>query len=125
MRVDASVATRPASTYPAMMAVALPPIAGLLVVALFLGVERAQVSPWSRVEATVSEAAAGGSLARALALIRNGEDPNRPSLVPAGLLDSRAYMVDAIDAAILGRHAELIPVLKSHGAKVGDGGRSA
>jgi hypothetical protein len=108
-----------------LLAVAMPPIAGLLLVALFLAAEAAGVSPLSHVEATLSEAAASGSAARVLELIRAGQDPNQPSLIPAGVLDSRAYMVDAIDAAILGRRAEVIPLLREHGAVVADVARSA
>jgi hypothetical protein len=86
-----------------VIAVAMPPIAGLVLVAVFLAAEAAGVSPLSHVEATVSEAAASGS---------------------AGVLDSSAYTVDAIDAAILGRRPEVIPILQEHGAAVVDIGRS-
>ena len=107
-----------------VIAVAMPPIAGLVLVAVFLAAEATGMSPLSHVEATVSEASASGSVARALELIRAGQDPSQPSLIPAGVLDSSAYTVGAIDAAILGRRPEVIPILQEHGAAVVDIGRS-
>ena len=114
----------PAPSRASVMAVALPPIAGLVLVAVLLVAEGAGAGLLSHVEATVSEAAASGSAARALQLIRAGQDPDKASLIPAGTLGSRAYTVTAIDAAILGRRPEEIPILLAHGATVVDVGRS-
>mgnify|MGYP001481467360 CR=1 FL=1 len=59
-----------------------------------------------------------GAAAHALRLIAAGEDPNQPRPIGEGVLGSVSYQLDAIDAAILGRRPEMIPVLLQHGAAV-------
>jgi hypothetical protein len=120
---EGPVVSRP--TLIAVLSLVVPPITGFVLVAVFLVVEAAGFSPLSSTPVTVSEAAAMGSAARALDLILRGQDPNRPSVIPVGVVDSRMYEVPAIDAAILGRHPEMIPILQQHGAVVANVRRSA
>jgi hypothetical protein len=111
-------------TRAAIIAVALAPLCAFTFVAAFLGLEAVGINPMSHVEATIAEAAASGSAARALELLRAGQDPNRPALIPAGVLDSNAYQMTAIEASIAGRRAEMIEPLLEHGARVDDPARA-
>jgi hypothetical protein len=101
-----------------MLALALPPLAVFVVVGAFFAAEAAGFRPLSTEPANLSEATATGAAARALQLIAAGEDPNQARPIREGVLGSVSYQVDAIDAAILGRRAEMIPVLLEHGAAV-------
>ena len=110
--VDRRVRTLP------MLALALPPLAAFVFVGGFFAAEAAGLRPLSSEPANLSEAVAIGAAAGALRLIAAGEDPNQPRPIGEGVLGSVSYEVDAIDAAILGRRAEMIPVLLEHGAAV-------
>ncbi len=97
---------------------ALPPLAAFVFICGFFAAEAAGFRPLSGEPANLSEAAAIGAAARALQLIAAGQNPNQPYAIGAGVLGSTSYSVDAIDAAILGRRPEMIPVLRQHGAVV-------
>ncbi len=109
----------------AVLILVVPPLAGFIAVGGFLLAEAAGARPLSAEPANISEAAAIGAAARAIQLIVNGENPNRPWPIREGVLGSASYSVDAIDAAILGRRPEIIEVLMKHGARVTDAPRSA
>ena len=117
-RVDRAVRALP------MLVLALPPLAVFVLVGGFFAAESAGLRPLSSEPANLSEAVAIGAAARALRLIAAGEDPNQPRPIGDGVLGSISYRVDAIDAAILGRRPEMIPVLLEHGAAVTDLHRS-
>ena len=95
----------------------LPPIAAFALVALYVVAESFGFDGLAAAEpSTVSEAAAMGRAARALQLIAEGQDPNRPQHIASGILDSGEYEVRPLEAAILGRHLELVRLLQRSGA---------
>ena len=104
---------------------AAPPVAGFLLVAAYVVAEALGFHGFARPEATtVSEAAAMGQAARALQLIAEGQDANDRHSVREGLLDHASHELTPIDAAILGRHAELVRLLQRSGAKRWDAART-
>ena len=107
-----------------MLVIALPPLAVFFFVGGFFAAEAVGLRPLSSEPVNLSEAVAIGAAARALRLIAAGEDPNQPHPIGEGVLGSISYQVDAIDAAILGRRPEMIPMLLEHGAAVTDLRRS-
>ena len=97
--------------------IVLPPITGFLLLAAYVTAEALGFHGLARPEAeTVSEAAALGHAARALELIAAGQDPNWRWHIRPGLLDSGELDVTPLEAAILGRHAELVRLLQRSGA---------
>ena len=105
---------------------AAPPIAGFLLVAAYVVAEALGFQGLARPEAaTVSEAAAMGQAARALQLIAEGQDANGRHRVREGLLDHTTHELTPIEAAILGRHAELVRLLQRSGATRWDAARTA
>ena len=106
--------------------VAAPPLAGFLLVAAYVVAEALGFQGLARPEAvTVSEAAALGQAARALQLIAEGQDPNGRHHVREDLLDHASHEFTPIEAAILGRHAELVRLLQRSGARRWDAARTA
>src|SRR5690349_4728081 len=97
--------------------IVLPPVVALAVVALYLVAESVGFRGLAAAEATtVAEAAAMGHAARALELIADGQNPNVPQHVDAGILDSKAHELRPLEAAILGRHMETARLLLRSGA---------
>jgi hypothetical protein len=95
----------------------LPPSAAFVLVAVYLAAESFGFQGLAATEPrTVSEAAATGHAARALQLIAEGQDPNQPQHVASGLLDSGEYELRPLEAAILGRHLEMVRLLQRSGA---------
>ena len=106
--------------------VAAPPIAGFLIVASVVLSEALGVRTFAGTEAdTVSEAAALGRAARALQLIAAGQNPNIPLHIREGIVDGSAHELIPIEAAILGRHAELVRLLQRSGATHWDSARAS
>ena len=64
-------------------------------------------------------------LTRALQLIAEGQDVNDSHRVREGLLDHASHELTPIEAAILGRHAELVRLLQRSGARRWDAARTA
>jgi hypothetical protein len=129
MKIDAPMGefhrTRPPSVVE-LAIVTLPPVASLVLLAGLIVGEAFRFRPFSaEPAATVSEAAATGAAARAVQLVRQGQDPNRRWPVRAGVLDPERHDLTPIDAAILGRRAEMIGVLRGAGALVADLERAA
>ena len=109
-----------------MARLVVPPIVGLLLVVVYLGADALGLRPFAPPEAdSVSEAAALGHAARALAFVADGQDVNRPSRVRPGILDADGHDLYPIEAAILGRHAEMVSLLRRSGATYPDGQRIA
>jgi len=105
---------------------AAPPLAGFLLVAAYVVAEGVGFDGLAIPEAaTVSEAAAMGHAARALQLIAEGQDVNGSHRVRDGLLDHASHELIPIEAAILGRHAELVRLLQRSGARRWDAARTA
>jgi hypothetical protein len=105
--------------------IAVPPVAGFVLVAAYVFVEALGFQPFARTDGdTVSEAAALGHAARALQLIAAGEDASARHQVRAGVVDREEHELTAIEAAILGRHAELVRLLQRSGARHSDSARS-
>ena len=97
---------------------AVPPLAGFLLVAAYVLVEAFGFRPLARSEGdTVSEAAALGHAARTLQLIAAGQDASARHHVREGLIDHDAHEFTPVEAAILGRHAELVRLLQRSGAR--------
>lgn len=98
---------------------AAPPVAAFTSLAAYVTAEslgfRGLAVP---APATLSEAAAAGAAARVVELIGEGHDPNSPSLVPAGAVDADAFTATAVEAAILGRRAEMVNLLREQGARL-------
>ena len=95
----------------------VPPIAGFLLVAAYVAAEALGFHGLAGPEPdTVSEAAALGNAARALELIAAGQDPNGRLHVRPGVLDPGDHDLRPLEAAILGRHAELVRLLQRSGA---------
>jgi hypothetical protein len=97
--------------------IAVPPVAAFLLLSTYVVAEALGFRGLARPEAaTVSEAAALGHAARALELIAAGQNPTALAHVRAGILDSGAYDLTALEGAILGRHVELVHLLQRKGA---------
>ena len=100
----------------ALACVAVPPVVAFILVAAFVVAEAVGLRPLSVEPANVSGAAAVGAAATALRFIAEGADPNVPHPIAAGVLGTLPRTVNAIDAAILGRRAEMISLLREQGA---------
>lgn len=97
--------------------VAIPPIAGFILLAAYVAAEALGFQAFARTEAnTLAEAAALGHAARAIKLIASGQAVNDRFEIRAGILDHDTHQLTPIDAAILGRHAELVRLLQRSGA---------
>jgi hypothetical protein len=106
--------------------IAVPPLVAVLLVSAYVVAEALGYRGLARSEgATVAEAAALGHAARTLQLIAEGQDPNQPSHVGAGVLDAGEYELRPLEAAILGRHAELVRLLVRTGASQFDTSRAS
>ena len=106
--------------------VVAPPVAGFLLVGGYVAAEALGFRGLAAPEAaTVSEAAALGHAARALQLIAEGQDPDGRQHVRAELLDHASHELTPIEAAVLGRHAELVRLLQRSGARHWDAARVA
>ena len=66
-----------------------------------------------------------GQAAQALQLIAEGQDANGRHRVREELLDHASHELTPIEAAILGRHAELVRLLQRTGATRWDAARTA
>jgi hypothetical protein len=96
---------------------AVAPLAAFAIVAFYLLAESLGFRGVAAVEpATVSEAAALGHAARALQLIEQGQNANEPQRIAPGMLDSHEYTLRPLEAAIVGRHLELVRLLQRSGA---------
>jgi hypothetical protein len=97
--------------------VLIPPITGFVVIAGYVGAEALGFRMLAAPEAaTISEAAALGHAARVLELIAAGQDPNARFPVRPSILDAGGRELAPLEAAILGRHAELVRLLQRSGA---------
>ena len=115
--VETGTSSRTRATRVAAVAcVAVPPVVAFVLVAAFVVAEAAGWRPLSVEPSNVSEAAAVGAAATALRFIAEGADPNAPHPIAAGVLGTLPRTVNAIDAAILGRRAEMISMLRTQGA---------
>jgi hypothetical protein len=97
--------------------VAIPPIVGFILLAAYVAVEALGFQGLALPEAnTVAEAAALGHAARAMQLVASGQAVNGRREVRAGILDRDRHDLTPVEAAILGRHAELVRLLQRSGA---------
>ena len=97
--------------------IVLPPMAAFVLVAVYLVAESLGLQGLAAPEpTTVSEAAAMGQAARAMHLIADGQDPNRPQRIASGILDAHEYDLRPLEAAILARHVEMARLLRRSGA---------
>jgi hypothetical protein len=97
--------------------VVIPPLAAFVLVAAYLLAESFGFRGLAAPEAsTVAEAAAMGHAARALALISSGQNSNQPQRISPGILDTNAYQLRPLEAAIVGRHIEMVRLLQRRGA---------
>jgi hypothetical protein len=97
--------------------VGIPPIIGFLVLAAYVGAEALGFRGLAAPEAdTVSEAAALGHAARVLELIARGQHPNDRFPVRPSMMDTGGRELVPLEAAVLGRHAELVRLLRRSGA---------
>jgi hypothetical protein len=106
--------------------IVVPPLVAFLLLSVYVVAEAIGYRGLARPEAaTVAEAAALGHAARALRLIEEGQNPNRPQHVRANFLDSRDHELRPLEAAIVARHAELVRLLLRVGAASFDKTRAA
>ena len=90
----------------------VPPLVAFLLLSGYVVVEAIGYRGLARPEAeTAAEAAALGHAARTLQLIAEGQNPNQTQRVRAGFLDRGEYELRPLEAAIVGRHAELVRLL--------------
>jgi hypothetical protein len=95
----------------------IPPVVAFLLLSAYVVAESLGYRGLARPEGdTAAEAAAMGHAARTLQLIAEGQPPNQPLHVRAGVLDSGEYNLRPLEAAILGRHVELARLLLRSGA---------
>ena len=100
-----------------LVRIAVPPIVGFLLLSGYIGAEALGFRGLALPEAeTVSEAAALGRAARVVELIAAGQDPNGRLHVRPGILDADGHDLQPLEAAILGRHAEVVRLLQRSGA---------
>jgi hypothetical protein len=99
----------------------LPPVVAFLLLSAYVVAESLGFRGLARPEGdTVSEAAALGHAARTLQLIDEGQNPNQPSHIRPGFLDSGEYELTPLEAAILARHIELVRLLLRMGGARSD-----
>jgi hypothetical protein len=104
----------------------VPPLVAFLLLSVYVVVEAIGYRGLAQPEAqTAAEAAAQGHAARTLQLIEEGQNPNQPQHLRAGFLDPGEYELRPLEAAIIGRHAELVRLLLRAGAASFDTSRSA
>jgi hypothetical protein len=104
----------------------VPPLVTFLLVSVYVVGEAVGYRGLARPEAeTVAEAAALGQAARTLQLIEEGQNPNQPQHVRPNFLDAGEYELKPLEAAILGRHAELVRLLLRIGAASFDRSRAS
>jgi hypothetical protein len=97
--------------------IVVPPVVAFLLLSVYVVVEAIGYRGLARPEAaTAAEAAALGHAARTLQLIEEGQNSNQPQHVRANFLDAGEYELRPLEAAILGRHAELVRLLLRVGA---------
>jgi hypothetical protein len=97
--------------------ICVPPLVAFVLLSAYVAVEAIGYRGLAQPEAqTSAEAAAVGHAARTLQLIEEGKNPNQPQRVRAGFLDAGEYDLRPLEAAILGRHAELVRLLLRNGA---------
>ena len=106
--------------------IAVPPLVALLLVFAYVVAEALGYRGIARPQGdTASEAAALGQAARTLELIAAGQSPNHTLHVGAGFLDAGEHELMPLEAAILGRHTELVRLLIRSGAAEFDTTRAA
>jgi hypothetical protein len=104
----------------------VPPVVAFLLLSFYVVAEAMGYRGLARPEAeTVAEAAALGHAARTLQLIEEGQNPNQPQHVRANFLDADDYELRPLEAAIVGRHAELVRLLLRVGAASFDRSRAS
>jgi hypothetical protein len=74
---------------------------------------------WPPAPITISEAAATKNTGEAARLISLGVDPNKPALVPEGLLPGgQSVMVTPLEVAVAVRRTSMFQMLMDYGARV-------
>ena len=115
------VAGAPASEAPVSVAVAVAApalvwlVGAAVVLAATLGGYRALAAP---TDLTMSEAAALRDGAEVLRQIQHGVDPNVAVRVRPGVVGDSEQVMTALEAAIAGRHVEIVELLAAHGASL-------
>lgn len=90
----------------------LPPLVALLLLSAYVVAESLGFRGFAQPEGeTAAEAAALGHAARTLQLMAGGQNPNQPQRIRSGVLDSGDHELRPLEAAILGRHPELVRLL--------------
>jgi hypothetical protein len=102
---------------PLEAALALPALAWLaaatvVLAAVLLGY-RALAAP---ADLTITEAAVLSDEAELLRQIRHGANPNADASMRRGMLGDQDYIMTPLEAAIAGRHAEVVQLLVDNGA---------
>jgi hypothetical protein len=98
--------------------VVAPPLLAFALIAAYMLAESSGHQLLAQPEAqTISEAAARGEAARALELIRAGQNVNGRLRIREGIIGSSPLMLTPVEAAIVGRHVELVRLLFRTGAR--------
>jgi ankyrin repeat protein len=73
---------------------------------------------WHVPDVNLAEAAAGRDAATVKLLIRQGEDPDAPRTIRAGLLKDEAVTITPLDAAVDAKRLEIVDLLLRNGASL-------
>ena len=105
---------------------ALPPLAGLLVVAIYVTIESVRPGTFTApAPQTIAEAVIVGNGPRALEMIAEGQDVNGAGYVRPGVFGETGYDVTPIEAALLSQRIEVVRLLVRTGADVSRSTRAA
>jgi hypothetical protein len=108
------------------MLVALPPLAGLALLLVYLVVEGARPGTFTAPRpATIPEAIVVGNGPRALEMIAEGVDVDARALVRRGMMDEFEYEVTPLEAALMAQRIEVVRLLLAAGARVDRSPRAA
>src|SRR5215468_10821554 len=125
-RTDTESDWSPAVASDLAIRIFLPPVLAFVLLSAYVVAEslgfRALAQPEGE---TAAETAALGHAARTVQLIFSGQNPNQLLRVRPGFLDTDTHDLRPLEAAVLGRHAELVRLLVRDGAVRFDTTRAA
>lgn len=103
-----------------MLAAAVPAAAATLIVLWFAGAETSGFTPFSMHPENLAEAAAMGNAAETVRRLSFGQSPYRVERIRGDIIGTDSMQATALEAAVMSKRLELIRLLDSRGAFVGD-----